>query len=190
MSKTALLFVLVFLLAIANSASTVAPADFAGTWELDKAKTQNPPRPWQNAESVTMTITQTDKLLTIDTKVTGGGPPPGSQPPAGPPPGGPPPGGGRGFGGMMGPASYNLDGSETTTESERGKTTFKATWSNEGSTLELSTRRNFNTPNGEVTAVTTEKLTLSADGKVLTNVRHSEGPRGPQDSTLVFNKKS
>jgi hypothetical protein len=55
--------------------------------------------------------------------------------------------------------------------------------------LELTTTRTFNTPNGEITSTTTEKLSLSEDGKVLTNVRHSESPRGPQDSTLVFNKK-
>jgi hypothetical protein len=33
-----------------------------------------------------------------------------------------------------------------------------------------------------------DKLQLSADGKVLTVNRHSESPRGTQDSTLVFNK--
>jgi hypothetical protein len=32
-------------------------------------------------------------------------------------------------------------------------------------------------------------MSLSADGKVLTVERHSEGPRGPQDSTLIFNKQ-
>jgi hypothetical protein len=37
--------------------------------------------------------------------------------------------------------------------------------------------------------VTTEKLSLSGDGKVLTVNRHNEGPRGTQDSTLVFNKQ-
>jgi N-glycosylase/DNA lyase len=33
-----------------------------------------------------------------------------------------------------------------------------------------------------------DKLVLSADGKSLTVTRHSESPRGAQDSTLVFNK--
>ena len=46
----------------------------------------------------------------------------------------------------------------------------------------------FQGPDGEVTSTSTEKFTLSADGKSLTVVRHSESPRGPQDSTLVFNK--
>ena len=39
-----------------------------------------------------------------------------------------------------------------------------------------------------MTLTSSDKLTLSADGKTLTVVRHSESPRGPQDSTLVFNK--
>ena len=39
-----------------------------------------------------------------------------------------------------------------------------------------------------MTLTSNDKLLLSADGKVLTVTRHSEGPRGPQDSTLVFNK--
>ena len=161
----------------ALTASAAGTVNFAGTWEFDKAKSQNPPRTWQDAESVVMTITQTDKQLTIDTKVTGGNPPSGG------------PGGGRGFGGMMGPSTFNLDGTENVTESERGKSTTKAAWSKDGKTFELNTTRVFNTPNGEVTATTTEKLSLSEDGKVLTNVRHTESPRGPQDSTLVFNKK-
>lgn len=158
-------------------ASAAPPPNFAGTWELDKAKSQNLPRGWQDAEGVTLTITQNDKQVTLETKVTGAPAPSGT-------------GGGRGFGGMMGPVVYNLDGTEITAESERGKSTTKAAWSKDTNTLELSAKRTFNSPNGEITATTTEKLSLSADGKVLTNVRHSESPRGPQDSTLVFNKKS
>ncbi|HEY6122761.1 MAG TPA: hypothetical protein VIV66_22595, partial [Pyrinomonadaceae bacterium] len=154
---------------------------FAGTWELDKTKSQNLPRSWQDATSVNLTITQNEKQLILETKVVN----PTSATPAGP--GGP--GGGRGFGGMMGPTTYNLDGSEITSEGERGKSTTKAVWSKDGSTLELSVTRTFTTPNGEVTATTTDKLTLSGDGKVLTDTRHSEGPRGPQDSTLVYSRK-
>ena len=160
---------------VALVVGAAAPPDLAGTWELDKTKSQNLPRPWQGADSVILTISQNEKQVTLETKVTGGQPP----------------GGGRGFGGgTMGPTVYNLDGTETTAESERGKSSSKAGWSKDGNTLELTVKRTFNTPNGEVTATTTEKLTLSADGKVLTNVRHTESPRGPQDSTLVYNKKS
>jgi len=95
------------------------------------------------------------------------------------------------MGGMMGggPRTYNLDGSETTGEMGRGKFARKATLSSDGKTLELVSKVTFQTPDGqEVTTNSTDKLTLSADGKSLTVVRHSESPRGAQDSTLVFNK--
>jgi hypothetical protein len=70
----------------------------------------------------------------------------------------------------------------------RGKVVRKATVSSDGKTLELTSKATFQGPEGEITSTTTEKLQLSADGKVLTVTRHSESPRGPQDSTLVFNK--
>ena len=90
---------------------------------------------------------------------------------------------------MMGPRTYNLDGSETTGDMGRGKFARKATLSSDGKTLELSQKITGQGPDGsEFVATTTDKLTLSADGKVLTVVRHSESPRGTQDSTLVFNK--
>src|SRR5678816_1726197 len=185
-------------LVFALAAHAAAP-NFAGTWTLDKSKSQGLNQRLQNAESVTWNVTQTEKEITIDEKVTGGGgpggPPPGGAPAAGGPPAGGAPGGGqgggRGMGGGMGggPRTFNLDGSETTGEMGRGKFARKATLSSDGKTLELVSKVTFQTPDGnEVTTTSTEKLTLSADGKSLTVVRHSESPRGPQDSTLVFNK--
>lgn len=179
--RKALLFIgLMMMLVFALAVSAAAPANFAGTWELQKTKSQNLPRSWQEATSVNLTITQNDKQLVLETKVTNAT----SSTPTGP--GGGPGGGGRG---VMGPVSYNLDGTELTTEGERGKSTTKAVWSKDGNTVELSVSRTFTTPNGEVTATTNDKLTLSGDGKVLTDTRHSEGPRGPQDSTLVYTRK-
>jgi hypothetical protein len=181
-------------LVFALAAHAAAP-NFAGTWTLDKSKSQGLSQRIQNAESVSWVITQTDKEITVEEKIQGGGGQggPGGPPPAGAPAGGPPGGGGGGGrgmgGGMMGPRSYNLDGTESTGEAGRGKFARKATLSSDGKTLELVSKNMFQTPDGnEVTATTTDKLSLSADGKVLTVVRHSESPRGAQDSTLVFNK--
>ena len=105
-------------------------------------------------------------------------------------PGGGGGGGGRGMG-MGGPQTYNLDGSEATSEvgggQMTGKATSKATWA--GNDLGLSRTMVFQGPNGEITSVTTQKLSLSGDGKVLTAVVHSESPRGTTDSTMVFNKQ-
>jgi hypothetical protein len=136
----------------------------------------------QGAESVSWVITQTEKDITVEEKVTGGQP--AGQ---GGPPGGGGGGGGRGMG-MGGPRSYNLDGNETTGEMGPGKFARKATWSADSKTLELVQKTTFQRDGNEIVSTTNDKLTLSADGKSLTVVRHSESPRGPQDSTMVFTK--
>jgi hypothetical protein len=189
MRKLLFAFGLTSALVFALAAHAAAP-NFAGTWTLDKSKSQGLSQRVQNAEGVSWVITQTDKEISIEEKIQGGGGP-GGPPPAGAPAGGPPGGGGgRGMGGgMMGPRTYNLDGTETTGEAGRGKFARKATLSSDGKTLELVSKNTFQTPDGnEVTATTSDKLSLSGDGKVLTVVRHSESPRGAQDSTMVFNK--
>jgi hypothetical protein len=165
---SALLFTLV--------AQAAAPANFGGTWTLDKTKSQGLSPRVQGADSVTWTITQNDKEITIEEKITGGqmGGPGG-------------PGGGRG--GFGGPRTYKLDGSETTNEMGRGKVARKATWSNDSKTLELVSKSTFQGQEGnEITSTSTDKLSLSEDGKTLTVVRHAETPRGTQDSTMVFTK--
>src|SRR5215213_11160013 len=198
MRKLLYAFGLTGALVFALAAQAAAP-NFAGTWTLDKSKSQGLSQRVQNAESVSWNITQTDKDITIEEKITGGGGPGGpgaGGPPAGAPPaGGAPqgggPGGGRGgmMGGGGGPRTFNLDGSETTGEMGRGKFVRKATLSADGKTLELASKVTFQGPDGnEITTTSTDKLTLSADGKSLTVVRHAESPRGALDSTLVFNK--
>jgi hypothetical protein len=191
---------LVFALAV----HAAPPANFAGTWTLDKTKSQGLNPRHQNAESVSWVITQTEKEITIDEKMTGGNPPSGAPAAGGPPAGGPPAGGapaggapaagsgggggqGRGMG-MGGPRTFNLDGSETSADTVRGKVVRKATVSADGKMIELSSKATFQGPEGEITTTSTDKLQLSADGKVLTVNRHSQSPRGTQESTLVFNK--
>ena len=191
-----LISALVFALAV----QAAAPTSFAGTWTLDKSKSQGLDQRTQNAEGISWVITQDEKTITIDQKVTGGGggqsgagaaPAAGSAPSGGGGGGqgagqGAGQGGGRGMGG--GPRTFNLDGSETSGETGRGKFVRKAAWSSDGKTLELSTKSTLQGPEGEVTITSNDKLSLSADGKVLTVARHSESPRGAQDSTWVLNK--
>jgi hypothetical protein len=167
------------------AASAFAPANFAGTWSLDKTKSQGLDPRMQNAESVTWTITQDDKQISIDSKVVAGAPAAGA-------PSGPGGGGGMGGGGGRGPAGprvYSLDGKEATTEAQGGSNTTKAKWSGDGKALELSSVRTGSRDGNEFKFTTVEKLSLSGDGKVLTDVRHSESPRGAVDSTLVLNKQ-
>src|SRR5215204_5549170 len=116
MRKLLYAFGLTSALVFALAAHAAAP-NFAGTWTLDKSKSQGLSPRVQNAESVSWVITQTDKEITIEEKVVGGGAQGGGPgggggaaagaAPAGGPPvggqggqGGPGGGGGRG---MMGP---------------------------------------------------------------------------------------
>ena len=192
MRKLIYAFGLTSALVFALAAHAAAP-NFAGTWTLDKSKSQGLNQRWQNADSVTVNITQTDKEITVEEKVTGGGGPggPGGSPPGGAPAGGAPQGGGPGRGmggGMGGPRTYNLDGSETSGEMGPAKFVRKATLSSDGKTLELTSKTTFTRDGNETTLNSSDKLSLSADGKTLTIVRHAETPRGVQDSTLVFTK--
>ncbi|HEX8181218.1 MAG TPA: hypothetical protein VF525_16865 [Pyrinomonadaceae bacterium] len=177
----------VLLVGLWAASAAPAPANFAGTWTLDKTKSKDLPQQWENVESYNLTITQDAQQLTVDTKVTrkenpdaqGGGP------------GGGGPGGGRRGGGMMGPQkmTYKLDGSEATLDTGgRGSATAKAEWQNGGKTLKLTTKRTFNFQGNDVTSTTTEVWDLSGDGKTLTIQRTSESPRGTMNTTLVFNK--
>jgi hypothetical protein len=174
---------------VALASSAIAPANFAGTWKLDKDKSKGLSQGMQSAESVIWTITQDDKQITIDSKVTAA-----AIPAAGTAAGGPGSGGGGGMrgGGMGGPRTYTLDGKEVTTDAGGqmgGSNTMKSSWSNEGKTLELSSVRTGNREGVEFKFTSSDKMSLSADGKVLTVERHSDSPRGPQESTLVFNKQ-
>ncbi len=157
-----------------------AAANFAGTWVLDKSKSQGLSPRLEGADKVTWIITQDDKTISIESKVEGG------QPPAGG-------GGGGGMRPPSGPQAYSLDGKEATSDVSfgpaTGKLTTRATWA--ANDLELSRKTTFTGQDGtERVNSSTQKLSLSADGKVLTAVVHSEGGRGgPTDSTLVFNKQ-
>src|SRR6476646_6658196 len=105
MRKLLYAFGLTSALVFALAAQAAAP-NFAGTWTLDKSKSQGLSQRIQNAESVSWNITQTDKNSTIEEKATGGGGPGGGAPaggaPAGGAPAGGPPGGGPGGGGGRG----------------------------------------------------------------------------------------
>ncbi len=71
MRKSLIIFVSLCALMIAAVAASAA-TNFAGTWELDKSKSQLTCR-MANIDSLTWTITQTDKDLTIESQASGGG---------------------------------------------------------------------------------------------------------------------
>src|SRR5204863_9886065 len=101
-----------------RSSAHAAAASFAGTWELNKAKSEGLTGRFANAEQ-TWTVTQDAKALTVETKVTMEGQDPRPT-----------------------ESVYSLDGSETSADLTRGqmsgKNTTKAKWGEGNKTLETS----------------------------------------------------
>src|SRR5947207_15160749 len=85
-------------------AASAQKAGFAGTWSLDKSKSQGLSTRIQGADKVTWTVAQDDKTVSIDQKVEGGQPSGGGGGGTGGG-GGMGGGGGRGPGGPAGPPS-------------------------------------------------------------------------------------
>jgi hypothetical protein len=145
--------------------------NFAGTWVLDKAKSEGLQRSMQNADSVTWIVTQDDKQLAREQKTEGGQ------------------GGGRGAG--MGNLTLNMDGSETTTDVPQfsAKRTVKAKWLDGEKILEVSTVTTGNAQGNDFKFTATEQWELAEGGKVLKVHRKFDSPQGAIDSKMVFNKK-
>jgi hypothetical protein len=159
-------------------AVNAAAPNFAGTWVLDKEKSQLQGPMAQALKSLTWTITQDASQITVTPKAEmaeGAGPGGG--------------GGGRG-GGMMGgnqPRTFKLDGSEVVTENPRGKATSKAKLTDAG--LEITTVRNMNIQGNEMTLTTKEHWTLADGGKTLKVHSSTETPQGARETTQVFTKQ-
>ena len=192
---------------------SAASTNFSGTWVLDKSRSQGLPPQIENVESYTMTVTQDEQQLTVETKVTGGGRPGGGDPGAGRRPEGAngerrpegaggqaggrrSEGGGRGgrggFGMGMPTATYKLDGTENKIESTGGRggaAILKAQWKDGGKALELSNSRTFNVQGNEMTRTTKDRWELTDGGKTLKVKRTADGPQGSQDSTLIFTRQ-
>lgn len=159
--------------------------NFAGTWNLDVAKSKLGER--NMIETQAMTVTQTDKDIKIETKTTRKAPPEGAPPPGGGRPGGM----GGGLGGDM-PTTYALDGKETTMEAQgpMGPMPVALKAKFDGGKLNLSRSSTFNGPMGEVTMTTKETWELSADGNTLTVNTTRTTMRGNETTTKVFTKKT
>lgn len=179
-------------------------ADFAGSWEFDAAKSNLPER--MRVESGTMTVTQTDKKLTVATDFKRASPP--DAPAQTGENGGMRPDGNRGAmrrgggvvgGGMMmgggnGTVTYNLDGSAATAESEtpvgREPSAVKLSAKTEkDGKLKLSSSRTISNQTGNLTITTKETWELAGDGKTLKITRQTQTPRGLQTSEMFFTKK-
>lgn len=188
MKKALFLTAFVCLLAVSAFAQDNKKADFSGSWTLDASKSKLGER--TRIESMTMTVTQTDKDIKVETATKRLPPPAGAMQDGGGQGGGMRRGGG--FGGGDAAMTYSLDGKETTmeVESQMGIIPVKLKGELEsGGKLKLSSSRTFNTQMGEATMKTKEIWTLSGDGKTLTVKRDTETPRGTNSSEMVFTKK-
>jgi hypothetical protein len=151
---------------------TVAAAgtNFAGTWVLDKSKSEGLQRGMDTAQSITMVVTQDDKQIITETKVVGQD---GEARPSQ-------------------PFTYKLDGSKTNvdvTGRMPAKATLSAKWMGDGKVLELDQDRVMNLQGNEVNVTIKEHWELADGGKVLKLHRTTESPRGTQESKLTFNKQ-
>lgn len=162
-------------------------ANYAGTWTLDASKSELGER--ARIKSMTMTVAQTADELSYERKIEreereDGGEGGGFG--GGRPGGGGGMGGGRG-GGMGGgnqSATFTLDGKETKATGEMGTSKQKA--KSEKGVLKLTQERSFQTPMGAMSLNTTEKWTLSEDGKTLTVKSETATPRGSRNMKMVF----
>lgn len=179
---------LTLVLAVAVVSAQDRTAGFAGTWTLDASKSKLDERMRGSIESMTWTVTQTDKELKVETKTKRAARPEGEMSGGG----GQGRGTGRGgFGGGDGATVYSLDGKETKVEQETpaGKipVVYKANLE-KGGKLTLISSRTISGQMGEMTITTKETWSLSEDGKTLTVKRETETPRGVQSSEMVFTK--
>lgn len=150
------------------SVSAAPPADFSGTWALDKAKSEGLQGRMANLDQ-TWAVTQDAKTFAVETSFSGGEQP---MPPQ--------------------KRSYNLDGTETTvdvTGRMPGKATLKAKWQGDGKILELTRVQTGNFQGNDFKVTTTEHWELADGGKTLKVHRVSDSPQGAQDAKLVFAKK-
>jgi hypothetical protein len=150
------------------SVSAGAPANFSGTWALDKAKSEGLQGRMANLDQ-TWAVMQDAKMFTVEVSFSGGEQPMPAQ-----------------------KRSYNLDGTETTMDVAGrmpGKATMKAKWQGDGKILELNSVTKANFQGNDITITTTEHWELADGGKTLKVHRVSENPRGTQETKLVFEKK-
>ena len=142
-----------------------AKANFSGTWVMDKSRSEGVPPDMEQ----TMTVTQTDDTLNVETKVVSDQ---GDQTITG---------------------TYTFNGQETAYTPKRGGAEGRgkrtAKWTADGNGFEVAEEEQFDAPNGEVTFQFARKWALLPDGKTLTIELEVKGPNGPQHSKRTFVKK-
>lgn len=168
--KTIVLVIAMLMASFAFGAAK--PANYAGSWTLAMKQSKNLPKYYAEVKSHQLNIRQDDKHLDVAVEI---GHPQGEPDKIN--------------------FMYNLDGSETKTETkirtQNGlvsvPTILKATVGDNG-TLHITIAREI--PMGDQTfkGVSVEDWVLSADQKTLTIHRADETPRGKMEADMIFLK--
>ena len=144
-----------------------AKANFSGTWNLDKSRSEGLP---PTVKDQVMTVTQTDDKISIESKLT------------------------TEQGDQNVSDTYVLDGKPADFTSKgpggiEGKGKRTAKWSADGNGIDVTEEVTYDTPNGAVAVNITRKWTLSPDGKTLTIEMNVSSEMGSQQIKRVLVKK-
>jgi hypothetical protein len=145
----------------------LAKANFSGTWTLDTAKSEGLP---PSIKAQTMTITQTEDKINIETTMT------------------------TDDGEVSDKATYTLDGKDAPYSPKlpnglEGKGKRMAKWTADGTGIEVKEEATYDTPQGVITVQVDRKWSLSVDGKTLTIDMTINSPQGTQAIKRVLVKK-
>jgi len=149
-------------------AATATPSKFAGVWRLNRDRGEWLTGGLSDAE-IRLIVTQDDRRITTEQKTVIRGREQPSQ-----------------------EFSYNLDGSETTTDVVRplaGVMNLKARWIEPTKTLEMTSTITGDNNGKEVTITTREQWQLMENGRTLQIIRTRETPQGKQRFKLYFDKQ-
>ncbi|HER08163.1 MAG TPA: hypothetical protein ENO20_04565 [Bacteroides sp.] len=84
--------------------------------------------------------------------------------------------------------TITLDGKENVDEQEYGKSTYRATWSDDNTSLIIETETEFQRQGETFTMSRKEIWSLDKGGKVLTIESTSSSQRGTRSATLIYDK--
>lgn len=143
----------------AGAAAQEKPADYSGTWVLDVSRSKLT----MPVDSMTMTVSQSEKEISITTETKRPAPPEGQRPGGGGMGGGRGPGGGRGLMGGDGTTTYSLEKKETSMniDGPMGSIPVYLKAKAKNGKLELSRNAVFNGPMGEVSMGSKEVWEMS-----------------------------
>lgn len=85
--------------------------------------------------------------------------------------------------------TLSMDGKENINENERGSSTSVLTWSEDGNSLTIKSKREFNRQGETFEMNSTEVWILAEDGKLLSIQSDISSSRGERSATLVYEKK-